>query len=60
MRSVSERSIARSGSDELRRRFDAEHWNYYRYSDPIDRPSGLFEQLLWLREAGFIDILFRR
>jgi len=52
-RSVAEESRARSGSDALQRRFEAEHWNYYRYPDPIDRPSGLFEQLSWLREAGF-------
>jgi tRNA (cmo5U34)-methyltransferase len=55
-RSVGEQSIARGGSDELRRRFEAEHWNYYRYPDPIDRPSGLFEQLLWLRGAGLTDV----
>jgi tRNA (cmo5U34)-methyltransferase len=52
-RMVGEQSITRSGSDELGRRFESEHWNYYRYPDPIDRPSGLFEQLLWLRDAGF-------
>jgi tRNA (cmo5U34)-methyltransferase len=52
-RSVGEQSVARSGSDELRRRFEVEHWNYYRYPDPIDRPSGLLEQLSWLRAAGF-------
>ena len=48
--------MARSGSYELRRRFEAEHWNYYRYPDPVDHPSGLFEQLLWLREAGFAAV----
>ena len=30
-----------------------EHWNYYRYPDPIDKPSSLFDQLLWLKSAGF-------
>jgi tRNA (cmo5U34)-methyltransferase len=53
---VGEQSIAHSGSDELRQRFEAEHWNYYRYPDPIDRPSGLFEQLSWLSAAGFTEV----
>ena len=30
-----------------------ERWNHYRFPDPIDRPSGLAEQLEWLRVAGF-------
>jgi len=55
-RSVTEQSIARRGNDHLQRRFDAEHWNHYRYPDPVDRPSGLFEQLSWLREAGFSGV----
>lgn len=33
--------------------FRAAKWNYYRYPDPMDRPSRLFDQLCWLREAGF-------
>jgi tRNA (cmo5U34)-methyltransferase len=30
-------------------------WNHYARDnpDPYDQPSGLFEQLVWLREAGF-------
>ncbi len=30
-------------------------WNYYRLeqSDPVDQPSRLFDQLRWLRSAGF-------
>jgi tRNA (cmo5U34)-methyltransferase len=55
-RAVGEQAMARSGSYELRRRFEAEHWNYFRYPDPVDRPSSLFEQLLWLREAGFAAV----
>ena len=50
---VSETAAVRPDGDALRRRFAAEQWNYYRYPDPVDRPSPLFEQLLWLREAGF-------
>jgi tRNA (cmo5U34)-methyltransferase len=55
-RSVAEQSQARTGTAELRRRFDAAQWNHYRHPDPLDRPSGLFEQLLWLHEAGFIGV----
>lgn len=32
------------------------HWNIYRYPDPVDQPSPLFDQLLWLREAGFVTV----
>jgi tRNA (cmo5U34)-methyltransferase len=28
-------------------------WNIFRYPDPVDMPSPLFEQLAWLRGAGF-------
>lgn len=44
--------------------FQQAEWNYYRYGqdDPIDKPSGLFEQLLWLREVGFsaVDCFWMR
>ena len=53
---VGEAAGGRADGEELRRRFTAEQWNYYRYPDPVDRPSGLFEQLLWLREAGFTAV----
>ena len=36
--------------------FQREHWNLYRHPDPFDKPSGLFEQLLWLNEAGFVTV----
>ncbi len=28
----------------------------YDYPDPIDKPSRLFEQLIWLEQAGFLDV----
>jgi tRNA (cmo5U34)-methyltransferase len=32
----------------------SEHWNHYRGPDlESDRPSGLYEQLRWLEDAGF-------
>ena len=33
--------------------FHAAQWNHYRHPDPMDRPSPLFDQLCWLRDAGF-------
>lgn len=38
--------------------FEEERWNLYRYFDPddIDKPSPLFDQLLWLADAGFVDV----
>ncbi len=34
-------------------KFVATQWNYFRFPDEIDQPSGLFEQLQWLKAAGF-------
>ncbi len=31
-------------------------WNIFRYPDDFDKPSPLFDQLVWLWEAGFHDI----
>ncbi len=33
--------------------FEESEWNYYRYPDAMDQPSSLFDQLTWLRNAGF-------
>lgn len=33
--------------------FDREGWNIFRHPDPMDQPSGLFEQLSWLTQTGF-------
>ncbi|MCB0194023.1 MAG: class I SAM-dependent methyltransferase [Anaerolineae bacterium] len=41
---------------ELFETFRQEQWNYYRYPDPMDKPSSLFEQLLWLKETGFTTV----
>jgi SAM-dependent methyltransferase len=52
-RSAQERSLALTGSTRAYERFLDTKWNYYRYPDPYDQPSPLFEQLTWLRQAGF-------
>jgi tRNA (cmo5U34)-methyltransferase len=38
--------------------FEDERWNMFRYFDPrgIDHPSTVLDQLLWLRDAGFVDV----
>jgi SAM-dependent methyltransferase len=38
--------------------FTRSEWNFYHYGqdDPIDKPSGLYEQLEWLRDAGFTTV----
>lgn len=46
-------SIAETGSTELYQKFQEIEWNLYRFADPIDNPSSLFEQLIWLKTAGF-------
>ncbi len=46
-------SLAKSGSADLFDLFVQSEWNHYRFPDPLDRPSPLFEQLLGLSAAGF-------
>lgn len=50
---VRRRAQAHRGSTRLFERFLKERWNYYRFPDPVDRPSPLYAQLRWLDEAGF-------
>ncbi|HEY7094026.1 MAG TPA: class I SAM-dependent methyltransferase [Ktedonobacterales bacterium] len=52
-RSARERSRAQTGDAALFDLFVRENWNYYTYPDPFDQPSPLFDQLRWLKEAGF-------
>lgn len=48
-----QQSLEQTGSRDLYDHFERERWNYYRYPDPFDKPSPLFEQLAWLQSAGF-------
>jgi tRNA (cmo5U34)-methyltransferase len=48
--------LAEQHSEELQRRFLEAQWNYFRYPDETDTPSGLFEQLKWLEDAGYEDV----
>ena len=50
-------SIEHTGTTGLYERlFIPEKWNYYRYPDPLDKPSPLFDQLRWLDAAGFTGV----
>ena len=48
-------SLAVVGDISAFEQFRADAWNFYtpEGADPMDKPSPLFDQLLWLREAGF-------
>lgn len=48
--------IRRQGGERAYRRFEAEHYNIYRYPDPMDMPDPLFDQLVWLQDAGYRDV----
>jgi cyclopropane fatty-acyl-phospholipid synthase-like methyltransferase len=37
-------------------RFTETRWNIYHFPDPVDMPSPMFEQLTWLRAAGFASV----
>lgn len=55
-RSVREQSLAQTGGHSLHEVFEQTAWNLYRYPDPVDKPSPLFHQLAWLRDAGFTAV----
>lgn len=44
------------GQPDLFDKFARINWNIYRFPDPVDQPSPLFHQLLWLKEAGFATV----
>jgi tRNA (cmo5U34)-methyltransferase len=46
-------SVSQTGSTALFERFVAGRWNYFRLDDPDEHPSPLFDQLTWLKAAGF-------
>jgi tRNA (cmo5U34)-methyltransferase len=49
-------SIEETGSHDLFDMFLETQWNIYRYPDPMDKPSPLFDQLKWLEAAGFTGV----
>jgi tRNA (cmo5U34)-methyltransferase len=55
-RAAEAQSREQTGSPAAYEQFVATRWNWYRYPDPFDQPAPLFDQLLWLREAGFAAV----
>lgn len=53
---VRQRALEFDGTTDAFEHFQQEQWNHYRYPDPTDTPSRLFNQLKWLEQAGFADI----
>ncbi|MBV9599014.1 MAG: class I SAM-dependent methyltransferase [Chloroflexi bacterium] len=49
-------SQTKPGSAEALERFKETRWNIFAFPDPQETPSPLFEQLTWLREAGFSSV----
>jgi SAM-dependent methyltransferase len=49
-------SIELTGTLDKANTFAEEHWNYYRYPEPFDKPSPLFDQLVWLKAADFATV----
>ncbi|MEW5871437.1 MAG: class I SAM-dependent methyltransferase [Chloroflexota bacterium] len=50
---VRRQSLALDGNTAFFDHFQRGGWNLYRYPDEMDKPSGLFDQLKWLEQAGF-------
>lgn len=52
--STEQASHQHTASRDLFELFQREKWNLYHFPDPqVDKPSSLFDQLQWLKEAGF-------
>jgi SAM-dependent methyltransferase len=52
-RSAEAQALAKTGSRHLFEQFVSTEWNHYRFPDPFDKPSPLFDQLVWLKASGF-------
>lgn len=50
-----QRSREETGSGELYQRLLEEEWNFFRFPEASEMPSPLYNQLAWLREAGFVS-----
>jgi tRNA (cmo5U34)-methyltransferase len=51
--SAKAQALAKTGFRQLFEQFVKSQWNYYRFPDAADKPSSLFDQLTWLKAAGF-------
>ena len=58
-----EDDVRRAGEPALAERFVKDGWNFYDHPvDPIDKPSGLPEQLAWLEAIGYegVDVFWAK
>lgn len=57
---VRERSLSIDGNMAAYERFRESQENIFRYPDPMDKPSPLFDQMKWLEQAGFehVDVFW--
>jgi tRNA (cmo5U34)-methyltransferase len=53
---AAEANAVAQGTPHAYQQFNATRWNYFRYPDPGDTPSPLFDQLGWLRDAGLASV----
>jgi tRNA (cmo5U34)-methyltransferase len=58
--SVRQRSMNLSGDLQGWEQFKRDQWNLFQFPNAMDKPSGLFEQLKWLEQAGFdpVDVFW--
>jgi len=53
---VQQQALALDGNLDAYDVFVQKEWNLFRYSDPVDKPSPLLDQLIWLQNAGFTAV----
>jgi cyclopropane fatty-acyl-phospholipid synthase-like methyltransferase len=53
---VQQQAMELDSHDQGFQHFRKQQWNLFRYPDPMDKPSGIFEQLQWLTAAGYQDV----
>lgn len=57
---VRERALTLDGRETAYEQFQLRKWNIFRYPDPFDKPSPLYDLLAWLKTAGFeaVDVFW--
>jgi len=55
---VGQRADELDGNDKMLHFFRDDGWNYYSApdADPVDMPSGLFDQMRWMADAGLVEV----
>lgn len=57
---VRRQALEQDGDETAFGQFQQMKWNIYRHPDPFDKPSPIYDQLLWLKSAGFetVDVFW--